>query len=336
MKIDSALLTSDLGAVPQRARELEAMGFDGAFSFEGPHEPFMPLLLAAEHTTRLEIATGVAIAFARNPMIVANLAHDLQAFSHGRFILGLGSQIKAHVERRYSSTWSKPAARMREFVQALRAIFDCWNHGTPLKFEGEFYRHTLMPPLFNPGPTGYGAPRIMLGGVGTAMTAVAGEVADIMLVHPFHTQRSIETVTRPALREGLAKSGRGEADLSLACQVLIVTGETEEAMQAAAFATRAQIAFYASTPAYKVVLDAEGWGDIHAELHTLSKTGQWPAMSERISNDMLEKIAVVGTPVEVAAKLKARYGDIAARIGFASPYDLGPGAVRTILQELRS
>ncbi|HMJ51854.1 MAG TPA: TIGR03617 family F420-dependent LLM class oxidoreductase [Polyangiaceae bacterium] len=330
MKFDGALLTTDLAAVPTLARELQATGYDGAFSFEGPHEPFLPLLLAAEHAPQLDIATGLAIALARNPMVVANLAYDLHAYSKGRFLLGLGSQIRPHIERRYASTWERPLARMREFVLALRAIFACWNDGQKLDFRGEFYTHTLMPPLFDPGPNPYGRPPIMLGAVGAKATAIAAEVADGILVHPFHTPASLKTITLPAIGRGLEQGARAARDFFVACQTLIVTGTDDGEMEAARSATRSQIAFYASTPAYRVVLDAEGWGALQSDLEAMTKRGQWAEMAGTVTDAMLERFAVVGTPEEVGEKLHARYGGFAERIAFASPYPISADAARRI------
>ena len=336
MKIDGALLTPDLALVPDRVRELEEAGFDGCFSFEGPHEPFMPLLLAAEHSRTIEVATGLAIAFARTPMTVANLAHDLQHFSKGRFILGLGSQIRPHIEARYSMPWSKPASRMKEFVRALRAIFACWNDEAKLDFRGEFYTHTLMPPLFNPGPFEHGIPPILLGGVGPKMTETAGEVADGFLVHPFHSRAFLDTLTIPALKRGLATSGKTLSDFTVAIQTLIIIGEDDSETDMATEMTRNQIAFYASTPGYRHVLEAEGWGELQPELRQMTKEGRWHEMSDRITDEMLDRIAFRGTPKEIAAKLRDRYGKLANRIAFASPYPMSPLCSAEIIRELKS
>lgn len=335
MKIDGALLTPDLSLVPDRVRELEEAGFDGCFSFEGPHEPFMPLLLAAEHSN-LEVATGLAIAFARTPMTVANLAYDLQHFSEGRFILGLGSQIRPHIEARYSMPWSKPVSRMKEFVRAIRAIFACWNGDEPLKFKGEFYTHALMPPLFNPGPNKHGYPPIFVGGVGPKMTEAAGEVADGMLVHPFHTRTFLDQLTVPAIERGLSASNRSLDDFTMAIQTLVVMGKDDSEFEMASMMTRNQIAFYASTPAYRHVLDAEGWGELQPELRQLTKEGRWHEMAERISDEMLDKIAIVGTPKQVAKKLLERYGDLADRIAFSSPYPINPECSAEVIRDLKT
>src|SRR4051812_27327294 len=213
MLVDAALTATELLEVPEAAREIEAAGFDGMYTFEGQHDPFFPLLLAAEHTERVQLTTAVAIAFARNPMTLAQSAYDLQLASHGRFNLGLGTQIKPHIEKRYSMQWSKPAARMREVVLAIRAIWASWHDGAKLEFRGEFYTHTLMTPFFNPGPNPYGLPRIFLGGVGPRMTEVAGEVADGFMVHPFTTEKFLRESTVPALGRGLATAGRDRSSL---------------------------------------------------------------------------------------------------------------------------
>lgn len=333
-KLDAPLLVQNLAAVPQRARDIAERGFDGTFTFEGPHEPFMPLLLAAEHSS-LEIATGVAIAFARTPMTAANLAWDLQHFSQGRFTLGLGSQVKPHVEARYSMPWGKPVSRMREFVQAYHAIFDCWEQGTKLDFRGQFYTHTLMPPMFRPGKLGSPRPKVMLGGVGNNMLECAGEVADGHLVHPFHTLTTLRSTTLPALERGLARSGRTRSQLELSAQVLVVSGRDERELKGVREAARAQIAFYGSTPAYREVLEAEGYAELHPELHALSKQGKWMDMAARIDDGLLTKVACVGTPDEVAAELKARYEGVAQRVAVATPVALSGECETAIVAALR-
>ena len=335
MKIDAGLLVTDMKQIPARVRELEETGFDGCFSFEGPHEPFMPLVLAAEHS-KLEIGTGLAIAFARTPMTLAHLAHDLQHFSSGLFWLGLGSQIKPHIEARYSMPWSKPVTRMKEFIRALRAILANWNTNEKLDFRGEFYTHTLMPPLFNPGPAKGGAPPIYLGGVGPKMTEAAGEVADGMLLHPFHSERSLEEVMWPSLQKGLSASKRQLSDFTICAQVLVVTGKNEAELENARAMVRNQIAFYASTPAYRSVLESEGCGELQPELRQLTKVGRWHEMAALIDDELLNRIAVVGSPSEVAETLHARYGSLAARLAFASPFPLSQECASEVISGLRS
>ncbi len=320
MKVDRAILTQRLADAGAEARRLEELGYDGAFTFEGPHDPFFPLVVAAQHTERLELATAVAIAFARSPMLLANIGHDLQELSKGRFILGLGSQIRAHIERRFSMPWSRPAARMRELVQAIRAIWRCWNEGEKLDFRGDFYTHTLMTPFFNPGPNPYGPPRIFVAGVGPRMTEVVGEVADGFFEHPFNTPESVRSMTLPALERGLARSGRSRKDLEISCQVMVVTGRTEEALDGARRAVKSQIAFYGSTPAYRGVLECHGWGDLQTDLNRLSKRGRWDEMTELVDDEVLETIAVCGQPGEIGEKVRARYGAFADRVSLVAPY----------------
>ena len=336
MKIDGPLLVSDLADVPARARQMEEQGFDGMFTFEGQHDPFFPLLIAAEHTKKIELMTSVAIALARSPMTVANIGYDLQAYSGGRFMLGLGSQIKPHIEKRFSMPWSKPAARMREYAMALRAIWSSWNEDGKLDFKGDFYTHTLMTPVFNPGPNPHGMPRIVLAGVGTRMTEVAAEVGDGLIVHPFHTEKSLAEVTLPAVRSGLEQGGRTRGDLELSCQVLAITGKDEESYKTATETIRYQIAFYGSTPAYRCVLDAEGCGDVQTELNRLSKEGRWNDMLACVSDDLLDTIAIRGEPAEIAARIRQRYAGVADRLALASAYALDQDSIAAIVKALKS
>jgi probable F420-dependent oxidoreductase len=300
---------------PRDAREifprLEEIGYDGAFSFEAKHDPFLPLAVAAEHTTRLRLGTAIAIAFARSPMNLANLATGLQTLSGGRFVLGLGSQVRPHIERRFSMPWGRPVARMREIVGAIRAIFDRWEHGTPLDFRGEYYRHTLMIPAFDPGPNAFGPPPIHLAGFGPKMVALAGEVADGFIAHPFNTAKSLREAVMPALAEGLAPAGRRREDVEVNCATLVVTADREDDMERVVLAARKQLAFYGSTPAYKPTLDCHGWGDLHHELNRLSKQGRWDDMAGLIEDDVLEAIAVVGPRREIAGKLRERLAGVA-------------------------
>jgi len=324
MKIDGMLMTPDLGTIGARARRMEEIGYDGLYSAETKHDPFFPLLLAAEHTQRIDLATAIAVAFPRSPMHLAHVGHDLQRFSQGRFILGLGSQIKAHIEKRFSASFDRPAARMRELILATRAIWATWEHDEPLRFEGEFYRHTLMTPFFNPGPTGFGPPRVFLAAVGEKMTEVAGEVCDGMFVHGFTTEKYLRETTIPAIERGLARSGRSRADIELSFPTFMVTGETDEEWQAADAAVREQIAFYGSTPAYRPVLEAHGWGEAQDELNRLSKQGAWKEMGKVITDDILDAFAVRGTAAELPALVLARYGDLVDRLSFYAPYRTDP------------
>ena len=319
MKIDAGLMGA-LDEAPTRARELEEQGFDGLVSAEISGDPFFPLLLAAEHTGRIELMTSIAVAFSRNPMTLANIANDLQAYSKGRFILGIGSQIAPHITKRFSMPWSRPAARMREFILAMRAIWECWYEGGRLDFRGDFYTHTLMTPMFTPTNNPHGAPPVVLAAVGPKMTEVAGEVADGMLVHAFTTPRYLEQVTLPAVERGLARAGRSRADFQLCYPVFVVTGRDEREWQESRTAVTRQIAFYGSTPAYRGVLELHGWGELQSELNAMSKRGEWVAMGERISDEILEQFAVVAEPGRVAAAVKSRFGGVVDRVLCTFPF----------------
>src|SRR3954470_22203301 len=322
MKVDGGfgIAGGALSTVKDGAQEAERLGYDGVWAAETSHDPFFPLLLAAEHTERLELGTGIAVAFARNPMTLANIGYDLQAFSGGRFMLGLGSQIKAHITRRFSMPWSHPAPRMRELILAMRAIWDAWNNDTKLDFRGDFYQHTLMTPFFNPGPNPHGNPLVFLAAVGEKMTEVAGEVADGLLAHGFTTERYLREVTLPALERGMAAGGRRREDFQISLPAFVVTGSTDDEVAAAAEGVRRQIAFYASTPAYKPVLDLHGWGELQPDLNRLSKQGEWVKMGELIDDEVLETFAVVAGPDDVARGILDRYGEVVDRVSFYAPY----------------
>jgi probable F420-dependent oxidoreductase len=337
MKVDSGF-GSDLSKVPQTAKEVEAAGYAGAWTAETSHDPFFPLLLAAEHTQTLELGTSIAVAFARNPMTLANIGWDLQAYSKGRFMLGLGSQIKPHIQKRFSMEWSHPAARMREMILAMRAIWDTWQNGTPLNFRGDFYTHTLMTPFFMPDPAEiapYGPPKIFLAGVGELMTEVAGEVCDGFLCHGFTTERYLREVTIPALARGRAKAGKTMDGFEIVGPSFVVTGTNEDEIKTAAAGTRQQIAFYGSTPAYKGVLELHGWGGLHDELNSMSKLGKWVEMGELITDDILNTFAVVAEPSGVAPELSTRYGDVISRLSFYAPYKADPDTWLPVIDALK-
>ncbi|MHC9293047.1 LLM class F420-dependent oxidoreductase [Mycobacterium sp. LTG2003] len=335
LKIDRGV-PSDLRRVPEVAAALEDRGYDGCWTGELSHDPFLPLLLAAEHTSRLEIGTSIAVAFARSPMTVANLGWDLQAYSQGRFILGLGSQIRPHIEKRFSMPWSHPVRRMREYILALHAIWDCWRDGTQLKFAGEFYRHTLMTPMFTPEAHPHGVPKVFVAAVGEAMTEMCGEVADGLLAHAFTTRRYLDEVTIPALERGIKRAGRPLDDVAVSCPVFLVTGEDEEQMRAAAVPVRKQLAFYASTPAYRKVLELHGWGELQTELHRLSKAGEWDAMGTLIDDDVLDAFAVVAPVDTLAAALARRCAGAIDRVLPSFPAAVPQSTVTAVLEELRS
>jgi probable F420-dependent oxidoreductase len=316
MKVDTGI-GNRLAEVPDKVRELEEMGYDGVMSAETAHDPFFPLLVAAQHTKRMDLATSIAVAFARSPMTLANIGHDLNYESKGRFVLGLGSQIRPHITKRFSMPWSSPAARMREFIMAMRAIWACWHQGEPLNFQGEFYTHTLMTPFFTPTNVEYGAPRVFLAAVGPMMTEVAGETADGMIVHAFSTEKYLRETTMPALERGFAKAGRKREDFELSYPVFVVTGSDEKTFEEARAVVRRQIAFYGSTPAYKGVLDSIGQGELQPVLNRMSKEGKWEEMAELISDDILQAFAVVGEPDTIAPQIKQRYGGLIDRVSAA-------------------
>ena len=338
MKID-ALLTGPITDAGRTAAALETAGYSGAWTAEGPHDPFLPLAVAAAGTDEIELGTAIAVAFTRNPMLLANIGWDLQTLSQGRFVLGLGSQIKPHITKRFSMEWSRPAARMREMVQAVRAIWDTWQHGTPLRFEGEFYRHTLMTPMFSPNARdlgGFGPPPVYLAGVGPLMTEVAGEVCDGFLCHPFTTERYLREVTLPALERGRVAAGAPMAGYEVAGPSFVVTGETDEETECSAAATRRQIAFYGSTPAYRPVLEIHGWGDLQTDLNTLSKRGQWVEMGDLIDDEILNAFAVVAAPEEIAPELGRRYGDVISRISFYAPVQGDPDRWQAVMAAIKA
>jgi probable F420-dependent oxidoreductase len=335
MKIDGGIWGGLDKAGPAAAQQ-EARGYDGIWVPETSHDPFLPLVLAAEHTERLDLATGIVVAFARNPMTLAQVSWDLQAASQGRFILGLGSQIKPHITRRFSMPWSSPAARMREMILAIRAIWESWNQGTKLDFRGDFYSHTLMTPFFNPGPNPHGDARVFLAGVGERMTQVAGEVADGFLCHGFTTRQYLDEVTLPNLAKGRAKAGKAMDGFQLAGPMFVVTGRNEAEMAEAAKGVKGQIAFYGSTPAYRPVLELHGWGDLQEELNRLSKEGRWAEMGNLIDDDMLATFAVVAPLDEVAGALKERWGDVLDRLSFYTPYDTDRAQWDEVIADLKA
>lgn len=308
----SGFLGADLELAPLAIADLEARGYDAAFSAEINSDPFFPLVLAAEHSKTIQLTTAISVAFARNPMTLANLAWDLNQYSKGRFTIGLGSQIKPHITRRFSMPWSQPAARMREFILAMRAIWTCWETGEKLDFNGEFYRHDLMTPMFTPTRTTYGAPGVNLAAVGPRMTEVAAEVANGVIAHGFTTVQYLREVTLPAVQRGLAKAGRSRATFDVSLPVMVVTGVDEEAFARSRQAVQSQLAFYASTPAYRPVLELHGWGEVQTEAHQLTRQGRWQDMGALITDDILHTFAVVSEDIDqVPALLKQRYAGLA-------------------------
>lgn len=332
MKVDGGI-SSDLHRAGDQAKALEAMGYSGIQSAETAHDPFLPLAAAALTTERVDLITGIAVAFARTPMVLAPLAHDINVASKGRFVLGLGSQIRAHITKRFSMPWSAPAARMREFILALRAIWNCWYEKEELNFVGKFYTHTLTTPFFTPTNTEFGAPRVFLAAVGPLMTEVAGEVADGIIVHTFTNDSYLRDVTIPALERGWAKAGKKREDFEISYPCFVVTGRDEAEMDRAKAATKQQIAFYGSTPAYKGVLDAVGAGELQPELNAMSKQGRWVEMGGLIDDSLMAEFAVIAEPQELSRALKQKFDGLIDRTS-AAYTNLPEESRREIIREL--
>ena len=331
MKLD-ALLLAPPDQVRARAEALAATGVDGLFTFEGPHDPFLPLAMAAD--LGVDLYTNVAIAFPRSPMHLAHLAWDLAAASGGRFALGLGTQVKAHVERRYGSTWSAPAARMGEWVAALRAISARWQDGAPLAFEGEHTRHTLMTPAFDPGPLPGGPPPIWLGALGPRMVALATSAADGLLLHPFTSDRHLATVTRPAIMAGLQAADRERDDLTLVGQAVVACTADPSRQADLDAAARWLVGFYGSTPAYAPVLETEGRADLHPELRRRSREGRWEEMAAMVDDDLLDAVVVRGDPAEVARRLRDRFEGVTDRVALSTPGGIADDDLAALVREV--
>lgn len=327
MRIDANLGTGqlpDLAGIRALASAAEDAGFDALWSSEAKHDPFLPLLFAAEQAPGLDVGTSIAVALARSPMTLAQTAHDMQRLTEGRFLLGLGSQVKPHIERRFSMPWSSPADRMREYVQALRAIWVAWQDQTQLRFTGEYYRHTLMTPFFSPDPHAWGAPPVLIAAVGPEMTAVAGEVADGVILHGFTTRRYIDEVSVPAVAKGRAIGDGATSDFAVCLMGFVVTGDTAAEMDLAADGVRQQIGFYGSTPAYRSVLELHGWTDLADTLSDLARQGgdAWASMSSHISDEVLEEFAVIAPRHELGRAIADRFGGLIDRFSFYVPYDV--------------
>ncbi len=313
MKVDGELPMA-MSKITDRIGQMVEAGYTGAQTVETGHDPFLPLVLAAEHSQNIDLITAIAVAFARNPMNLAAIGNDLNAYSGGRFILGLGSQIRAHIEKRFSMPWSQPAARMREMIEAMRAIWANWYDGAPLNFRGEFYKHTLMTPVFTPTTSEHGPPRVFIAAVGPMMTQVAADLCDGMLVHPLTSVRYLREHTLPVIEKGLSARGKSRGDFELSYPVFVVSGQNEEEYRASDKAVRERIAFYSSTPAYRRVLEAHGWENLQPELNQMSKQGLWAEMGMLISDQMLNTFAVVGEPDTIVPQIRERYTGLVDRI----------------------
>lgn len=335
MKLDVGMLTHDLRSIPDYARRVEALGFDCLWASETQHDPFLPLAVAATATTRLKLGTAIAVAFPRSPMLTAHTAWDLQNASDGRFILGLGSQVKGHNERRFSVKFESPAPKMREIVLALRAIWDCWQNGTRLNFRGQFYRFDLMTPFFNPGPIAHPKIPVYVAGVNAAMCRVAGEVGEGLSVHPFNSPKYLREYVQPAVEEGFRKSRRTRADFTYSTQSFVIIGDTEDELRPQREAVRQQIAFYASTRTYEPVLAAHGWQDLVPHLHRKSVEGDWAGMARLITDEMVDTYAVTASWDTIASRLEDRYAGLLDRTAFYQPHQPGlddPRLARVVKQ----
>jgi len=328
MQFDTMLLTlNDLTTTGAYARAIEDMGFAALWTAETQHNPFLPLAVAATTTHRLQLGTAIAVAFPRSPTVLAHIAWDLQVSSHGRFMLGLGTQVKGHNERRFGVKWEAPAKKLREMILAIRAIWDCWQNGTPLHFTWEFYRLTLMTPFFSPKPMPYPMPPIYVAGVNPLMCRLAGELREGFHVHPLHSVKYLQEHVLPNILQGAATTGRGRRDISLMSAVFVITGDSAQELVAMRDKVRMQIAFYASTRSYWPVLEAHGWGDVGRQLNRLAAQGDWHGMAKAITDEMLDVYAVTGAPDEIPAMLHARYDGLLDRIACYFPYQ--PGAHET-------
>jgi probable F420-dependent oxidoreductase len=336
VKVDAVTYGHPLAQTAAAVTAARERGYDGWFVSETTHDPLLACAVAGTVSGPMQVGTAIAVAFPRSPMHLAYAAHDLQAQTEGRFVLGLGTQIKPHVEKRFSATWSQPAARMREYIQALRAIWDAWETGERLAFRGDFYRHTLMTPFFTPDDHGYGHPAVWLAAVGPLMTEVTGEVADGLLCHAFTTARYLEEVTRPRLADGAERAGRALDDIEVVLPVFVVTGEDEQERADAAAMVRQQLAFYGSTPAYRAVLDLHGWGELHEDLHRLSTADGWDRMPALIDDEVLEAFAVVADPTEVGAAIVARYGHLVDRVSLSTTYPFDDTTFERVATDLRA
>lgn len=316
--------------------DMATVGYDGVYTLEGSHDPFYPLVLASEHAPELEISTGIAVSFPRNPLHLAYQALDLQTFSKGKFLLGIGSQIKPHIEKRFGVDFNPVSKRMREQILAIKAIFNCFQHGERLNFQGEYYRHTLMAPMFNPGPCEYGLPPILTGGFGPKMCEMAGEVADGLIIHPFNNLGYINDLVIKQVQQGLDKSGRSLDDFIFSVGAMVVTGSTEEHYENAYKAVRSLLAFYGSTPAYLPALEAVGYADLQPDLNRLSKENRTEEMDALIPDELVREFAVVAEPDQVGQMLVDKYGDKVSRLSIYAPYFAENDLWRSVIADIKA
>lgn len=330
MKFDVTIFPDDLNTTTDLARLVEDHGFDGLWTAETTHNPFLPLTLAATSTERIDLGTQVAIAFPRSPMVTAQIAWDLAKQSGGRFILGLGTQVKTHIVLRFSAQWDKPVPQLREYIAAMRTIWKAFQEESGLRYRGKHYKLGLLPPFFNPGPIEHPDIPVYIAGVGKPLCRLGGEIADGFHVHPFHTADYLREVTLPAIAEGAEKAGRSLDDIERSCAVFVVTGRNQEEIDQNAQDIKLQIAFYASTPSYRAVLEQHGWGEVGDRLNQMTREGKWQEMWREISDEMLEVFAVVAPPDELPYKVRERYDDLLTRVGFYFPFKPEEEARRVI------
>jgi len=324
MKLDTGLIARNLADVPQVAKAAEDVGFDAVWTAEAGGDPFLPAALAAEHTRRIKMGTAVAIAFPRSPMATAYTAWDLAGLSGGRFILGLGTQVKGHIERRYSTKWDAPVPRLREYIESLRAIFECWARGgTKLSYQGKYYNFSLMTPFFTPPRHDHPNIPIYIAGVNEMILRLAGELCDGLQAHPFHSPKYLAEFVLPNVEKGLKKRGRNRKDFTVATTAFVIVGRNREEQEKVRAQARQQIAFYASTRTYKIVLDMHGWGDVSARLNEKAAKGDWAGMANEITDEMLDTYSVTVTWDDIADKVKKRYEGLLDRVAFYIPYRPG-------------
>jgi probable F420-dependent oxidoreductase len=319
MKFDASLLVHDLGQMPALARFADEAGFDGVWTFETAHEPFLPLVLAAEHSRRLSLGTSIAVAFARSPAILAHIGWDLARFSQGRFILGLGTQVRGHNERRFGVKWERPVDKLRDLILAVRAICDCWQNQTRLNFQGEFFKLTLMTPFFSPAPHDYHRIPIFIAGVNRRMCQLGGELCEGFHVHPLHTARYLREVVLPNVQRGLTIAGRERGAIELSSSIFVIPIDDPKEAAAYEAEVKRQISFYASTPVYRTVFDLEGWGDVADRLKTLAARGRWDEMPGLITDEMLDRLALRGNWAELPGLALKKYEGLLDRVSYYFP-----------------
>ncbi len=336
VRVDVGLTGVPLDQVAARTGELRSLGVDGVYNAEGPHDIFVPLTLAAAAGSGLSCTTNAAVALPRNPIHLAHAAYDLHVLSGGRFHLGLAPQVQAHIARRFGLEWSSPVERMRELVGALGAIFATWQDAAPLRYEGTYYRHTLMTPMFNPGPSEFGVPPVLLGALGPAMTSMAAEVADGLLILPFNSRRSLTELTMAAVHQGLDRSGRSRGSFEIVCGVIVGMSGDRATLARCRDGVRALLGFYGSTPAYRRVLEIEGRGEVQSELAQVVRRGDWGELGAHVADDLVDALAVCGTPRECAERIREKVGDVADRVALFTPVAPTDAELAELVARLRA